>query len=387
MGVVIDATGGAGSPILAGVHLHVLLAASLIGVVTGLHVALGHALALYLVHAAATAWGGAEGDGSTVAVHAAAFLLVAGGAAVCGHLQGRAARRGRSELRALADLGPRLAAAPTPDAVAAVVATAAVDAFGFVRAVAVPVGIDGVSGTTTRHRLEPGSELDALLPGGEDVAVVAATDFVLVAEWGARRHRPLLAETLAALTEATSHAALAAATATLRGELHTLATTDGLTALVNRAAFDEELAAALADRRAQPVSVALVDLDHFKSVNDSYGHQVGDEVLRRAADAVRSVVRPGDTAARYGGEELVVVLPRCPALNAAGIAERLRAAIAATPGEPTVTASIGVATASIGTTPADLLAAADAALYDAKRSGRDRVVRARRRPAPAATSS
>jgi len=332
--------------------------------------------------------------------------------------------RGRERLvpgqgvRGLADLGPRLGAAASTDLVAAELARAAVTGLGFARTAVLhrpapgwravvdgdpSTSLDGSVdddptvaaaliglGAVTRSHLPPASVLAQLLPDASDVAIVGVDGdpaLVVAAEWDLRRGTALRTETLAALSEAASHAALAMATATLRAELERMATHDGLTALLNRATFDQRLAAALQDRRHQPVSVALVDLDHFKSVNDAYGHQVGDEVLRRSADAMRSILRPGDVAARYGGEELVLVLPGCGAADAARIAERLRSAIATAGTDPVVTASIGVATAEPGAPAAAVLTAADQALYRAKRSGRDRVVSAapaRRRPLVAA---
>lgn len=409
LAVAIDATGGVVSPLLAVVYLHVLLVASLIGTVTGLRIALVHAFALYLVHAAATVRETADLRPGVAATHAVGYLLVAGGAALCGHLQASAARRGRAELRGLADLGPRLGAASSVEKAAAELARATVVGLGFARAAVLhrsgtgwraslddgrsmalaasvdddPSVGDALSGrgAVTRRHLLDGSVLDELLPHASDVAIVGVDGepaLVVAAEWDLRRGTALRAETLSALEEATSHAALAMATATLRAELERLATHDGLTALLNRATFDERLAAALQDRRHQPVSVALVDLDHFKAVNDTHGHQVGDQVLRRSADAMRSVLRPGDVAARYGGEELVLILPGCAAADAELIAERLRAGIAAAGTDPVVTASIGVASADFGSSPEDILAAADEALYRAKRTGRDRVVSARR---------
>lgn len=418
LAVAIDATGGAVSPVVAVVYLHVVLVASLIGTITGLRIALLHAFALYLVQAATTTRVGGDLPPGVAATHAAGYLLVAGGAALCGHLQATAARRGRAELRGLADLGPRLGGAANADAVAAELQRAAVSGLGFARAAVVhradarwlaTIGEGRVveldrsadddptlsaalagQGAVARRHLPPGGVLDPLLPDASDVVIVGVDGqpaLVIVAEWDLRRGAALRAETLAALNEAASHAALAMATATLRGELERLATHDGLTALLNRATFDQRLSEALVDRRCQPVSVALVDLDHFKSVNDTYGHQVGDDVLRRSADAMRSILRPGDLAARYGGEELVLVLPGCGAADAARIAERLRSAIATAGTDPVVTASIGVATAEAGATASGVLAAADQALYRAKRSGRDRVVSAasaRRRPLVAA---
>lgn len=120
-------------------------------------------------------------------------------------------------------------------------------------------------------------------------------------------------------------------------------------------------------------------MDHFKLVNDTYGHNSGDEALRSFSQACMSLLRPSDTFARLGGEEFVVLLPSTDLQSAGEAAERLRVTIATTAIEVTgsvlhVTASLGCASTKGEGTLADLLAAADKALYTAKHSGRDRVI-------------
>ncbi len=165
------------------------------------------------------------------------------------------------------------------------------------------------------------------------------------------------------------------------------ATTDALTGLANRRAFDEALARewGRAVREDGELSLILLDVDHFKLFNDLYGHPAGDTGLRDVAAAIREVVRrPGDVAARYGGEEMAVILPGTPAEGAATVGEALRQAVRALgvahAGSPygTLTVSIGCATAraEVGRTipmPDGLLIGADGALYRAKHHGRDRV--------------
>ena len=134
--------------------------------------------------------------------------------------------------------------------------------------------------------------------------------------------------------------------------LRALATTDELTGLKNRRRFFEDLESqfALAARQRSPLSLVLLDVDHFKAYNDAFGHPAGDDVLRGVADALRSVTRGHDTVARYGGEEFAVLLPGTGPDVARGMAERLREAIErrAWPHRP-VTASFGVATTTPGT--------------------------------------
>ena len=127
-----------------------------------------------------------------------------------------------------------------------------------------------------------------------------------------------------------------------------------------------------------PVSVVLADLDHFKHINDTYGHLAGDAVLRETAHRMRDAIRPYDSIGRYGGEEFLLVLSNCDTLGAAAIAERLLQAvrkdtIVLAEATVSVTLSAGVATSGVLQDPETLVGAADAALYRAKRGGRDRV--------------
>jgi diguanylate cyclase (GGDEF)-like protein len=170
----------------------------------------------------------------------------------------------------------------------------------------------------------------------------------------------------------------------LRQDLTEQAVRDELTGLHNRryllSALEADLARAVAG--GNQLSVLLLDLDHFKAVNDAYGHAVGDELLRAVADALQAGTRSGDTLARYGGEEFVVVLPDTSAAAACDRADAIRHRIAAASvpagdARVSVTLSAGIATyPTCGTAPKDLLQAADEALYQAKALGRDRAVHA-----------
>jgi len=154
------------------------------------------------------------------------------------------------------------------------------------------------------------------------------------------------------------------------------AVTDGLTGLKNHRAFQESLHSAvqMAERLQQPLSLIMFDIDHFKQFNDTFGHPAGDELLRQVAQVLRESARAYDVAARYGGEEFALLLPNTTLEQAVQVAERLRQQIRAieNPHAP-VSASFGVATYRRGTPPATLVYEADAALYRAKRSGRDQV--------------
>ena len=154
---------------------------------------------------------------------------------------------------------------------------------------------------------------------------------------------------------------------------------DSLTGLYNRAYVDRVLDRLLDPDTAPPsgLCVAMVDLDHFKQVNDTCGHQAGDEALQRVARTLGDNLRGSEVLGRYGGEEFIIVFPETTADQALGIAERVRSALAAdeASSETAVTASIGVA-AYRGQPAHDLIAEADRALYEAKRAGRNRVRRA-----------
>jgi two-component system, cell cycle response regulator len=155
---------------------------------------------------------------------------------------------------------------------------------------------------------------------------------------------------------------------------------DGLTGLFNRRELDLRAreAIALANRHNRPFSCLLLDLDHFKLVNDTHGHAAGDTVLREAANRICDASRISDIVGRYGGEEFVVLLPETRADAAVAVADKLRALLAASPVEAgrdriAIRASIGVARWDDAMrVPSDLYAAADQALYRAKALGRDR---------------
>lgn len=184
----------------------------------------------------------------------------------------------------------------------------------------------------------------------------------------------LLEESRAALEA--KHAELLAAHA----RLEALATTDGLTGLKNRrtfdAAFDAQLA--LVDETCAPLSLLLVDIDHFKQINDTFGHQAGDSYLQLLASLLQRYTRETDIVARYGGEEFAIILPNTSHLGTLAVAEKLRTIVEAeTWMADNITISLGAATRSptLGSK-AQLIAAADHALYFSKAHGRNRVTHA-----------
>ncbi len=168
--------------------------------------------------------------------------------------------------------------------------------------------------------------------------------------------------------------------------LEALATTDALTGLANRRVLQERLEREIqrAARSRKELALVMIDVDHFKRYNDNLGHLAGDDCLRQVAAALRTAAsRPADLVARYGGEEFAILLPETPAAQAAVIADTVRQTILklglphpSSPTAPYVTISAGVAGVlpAAGSEPAELIAAADAALYLAKQGGRNRAL-------------
>lgn len=169
----------------------------------------------------------------------------------------------------------------------------------------------------------------------------------------------------------------------MEAQLERMAITDSLTGLPNRRALDLTLEAEMhrARREQRELAVLMVDIDHFKRVNDTYGHAMGDAVLAEVAHRVESSARrPGDFVCRYGGEEFVVVLPETSSAGADLVAENIRANVAAAPVVThgmsiEITVSVGIASARGDDEPGELIARSDTALYTAKRAGRNRVAR------------
>jgi len=183
---------------------------------------------------------------------------------------------------------------------------------------------------------------------------------------------------------------LAIANIALRERLRNQALRDPLTGLYNRRYMEDMLErfTVLSERSASPVSVIMIDLDHFKRLNDEHGHAMGDAILREAAAAVAGAMRQSDVACRYGGEELLILLPDCSMESAMAKAEILRARIEGLSDlhDVRVTASFGVSTLpETAALASDLVTSADAALYQSKQGGRNRVTAAPRRASVAAT--
>lgn len=220
-----------------------------------------------------------------------------------------------------------------------------------------------------------------LLPGANNVIVIPlqieGNDLgIIVLEHGGQ---PLSARvpkrTLLLLSQFAGHAALVLRNTRLLAERERLAAIDGLTGLANRREFDQVLAGEVnrSERSSEPLSLVVLDVDHFKTINDTRGHLAGDEVLRSIAQVLSGAVREMDLVARYGGEEFALVLPRCDQEDAVRVVERITTASRDRDDLEGVTLSAGVATLPLNANDAvSLVAAADEALYESKRGGRDR---------------
>jgi two-component system, cell cycle response regulator len=418
---VLALTGGPGSVLAFLVLVHVVAVTLLLSFRTGLKAALWHALLLFAMSWLQGAGVVDEGPGTSAeqaaVIVTVALLLLAVASAWFSSLNEGQLRRGKTEARILAGMAGCMAALRHPTELVHALLAAVADAFvgrrtalvlhddgggtarAFVLAVGgtleqvacgpAPGGEAPVDATPTLARRLVGENhalLAVALPGADNVVVVplvaeGRTLGSLAVEWGGGRGTRVSAGTVTLLGQLAAHAALALRTAALQAEVERLARTDALTGLPNRRVFQETLARelAVAARRGTSCGLVVLDVDHFKAVNDTHGHQAGDEVLRRIGAVLAEACRGTDVAARYGGEEFAVVVPDCTPPEALAVAERVRAAVAASPGTFPVTMSAGVATypADAGDA-AGLVAAADAALYRAKRQGRDRSVRFRR---------
>jgi diguanylate cyclase (GGDEF)-like protein len=199
----------------------------------------------------------------------------------------------------------------------------------------------------------------------------------LAARWKAEKMTQSLNQNLESMVESR--------TAELRKaykQLEYQASHDSLTELLNRRAIFEVLRREISriNRTNNPITIILTDIDHFKSINDTYGHSMGDAVLVETAKRLKEGIRPYDSVGRIGGEEFLVVLPECNSEDGMVVAERIRASVARDlfiiPGQTfSITTSVGLATTSPGQTiePDSLITAADQALYRAKREGRNRI--------------
>ena len=426
---VMYQTGGATSPLRFLMYVHVIAVMLLASYRTGLKVTAWDALLMFVVYYAQAAGvlkvreglsGALPGEGSlftqVVLFNISALVVIALVTARFSALNERELKRRKADVEDLAAMGAELENRREPSEVAEVLLNNVTESFGFKRGV-ILVGNDqdmrlsafkapgepasirpGVDASVTaaitsrepqlKKELDPEADprLASLLPFARNVAI-----FPLIAEGKAMgvlavehpgRTARIERRVVEMVRQFVSHAALTLQNAQLYQQVQKQAETDALTGIANRRTFEGTLEKELsrAARNGEQVTLAIFDIDHFKSLNDTYGHQTGDEVLKKVAAALAEASRDFDTPARYGGEEFVVVLPSCSSKESLMVAERLRRSISDIETVTPVTASAGVATFPTHASDiASLIKAADEALYESKRAGRDRVTRSRRR--------
>ena len=414
-------TGSTTSPLRYAMLLHLGAVCLLASYRTGIKLAVWHSLLLFTIRnmiaghvLTETSPPNLTGFGSAdhrLAIFIVVLWLVAISTSTLSAINERELRRRRGDLEALTSLAEQIERTDDSSSVARTLLDAAVTTYGFPRGVVLasaegqlPVlasyGLDedvarrpGRPGPSLVVRqahdskgtvLVRGLDVEAdpwlarLLPGASNLVVVPLSAegrslgaLVVEHPGGARIQRRVVT----GLERSASYAALALRNAWLLEQVQRLAATDGLTKIANRRTFEATLEreVARATRSAEHVSLVMVDIDHFKALNDTHGHQAGDEVLRNVAAALSCECRDFDTPARYGGEEFAIILPGCGPDEARDIAERLRGSVSAAPSIVPITASAGVATYPSHAGDADtLVRAADEALYRSKHAGRNR---------------
>ncbi|MDP9100864.1 MAG: sensor domain-containing diguanylate cyclase [Actinomycetota bacterium] len=416
-------TGGSTSPVRYAILLHLgavcLVGSSRLGLLT----ALGQSVLLTGAFLAARSGalpdtdrvpvGVAGTSGQRLAIFVTVLWLVALVTSTLSAVNERELRRRRTDLEALTALAEALERSRDSASVARALLDAVAEGLGFRRGLVLagpegdlpllaslgldedtarrpgPPGPSAVVGRAYRVRetllvdgLDPGADpwLSRLLPGAGHLVVVPLSAEgrsigVLVVEHDSRGGSGIARRVVLALERSASYAALALRNAWLLEQVQRLAATDGLTKIANRRTFEATLERELARaaRSGDHVSLVMLDIDHFKMLNDDHGHPAGDDVLRRVASQLSAACRDFDTPARYGGEEFAVILPGCGPDLAGQTAERLRASVSMGSASPSVTASAGAACFPTQASDAGaLIRAADQALYRAKSLGRDR---------------
>ena len=426
LALVAYTTGGTQSPLRFLVYLHIIAVTLMTSYRTGMKIAIWHALLFFVTFYAQTSGilpqVAVEADPSGEApsfFNVVPLLLVAVGTMAFSSVNERELRRRKSDLETLTATAERLEDATEPHEIARLVLEGAAAASNVPRAVLIaappwmtpqllayhgelspptdlPASVDGIvkSAWDARaprltRKLDPVDDayLSALMPDAQNVAVVplfaeGRPIGAMVVQHPGKSNR-VERRAIATLSQFAAHASLALRNAWLLEEIRKMAATDALTGIANRRTFEQVLEQEMsrARRNGDQVTLVMLDIDHFKKLNDNHGHQVGDAVLKATGAALAESCRDFDTPARYGGEEFAVILPSCSPKESLLAGDRLRAAIAGSDLPVDVTASAGVATFPVhASDPQGLIRAADEALYESKRSGRDRVTRSRRTP-------
>ena len=419
---VTFATGGPTSPLRFVVYLHLIAVTLLASYRTGLKIALWHSLMFFVAfYAQLAGWvdpfvpiqGTVEQAAASFnrlsVLNVIAFWFVAIGTAAFSAINERELRRNRDDFGRIATFAVELEEVTEPRAVARVTLKRLVANFGGMRGVFV-AGRDSLrilayEGEVPYAQVKANADslvlhawrdrrvrlvrqahasdnpmITALFPQGRGLMIVPL--FVEAAPVGAIiiEHGGGVAvierRVISLIEQFAAYSGLALSNAWAVEEVKRLAQVDPLTGIANRATFQETLAREMSrsERGGDPFSLLLLDIDNFKQVNDTHGHQVGDDVIRGVAYALTSSKRDFDSAARYGGEEFAIILPGCSAQDSRAIADRFRKRVAGITEPVPVTASVGVATfPQDGASAKDIIKAADDALYESKRSGRDRV--------------
>jgi diguanylate cyclase (GGDEF)-like protein len=421
-------SGGTQSPLRFLVYTHLIAVTLLTSYRTGTKIAVWHLLLLVATFQAQViglleprgALAGALAGGLSVyqplILAALAIALITLGTAPFSSLNERELRRRKGDLEVLADLTEELENAQGAARVSSTLLERTCETFGFERG-AVLAGTDGrlslMAGRETRKlpeetiavdgaidrawdkrdallvdRFDPTADpsLTKLLPAAKNLLVVplvadAQPLGVLAVEQPAHKGDVIERRTISMVSQFASHGALAIRNAWLLEQVQRMAETDALTGVSNRRAFETaiEREVARATRYGEELTLIMLDIDHFKSLNDTYGHQAGDEVLRKVGAAIRLYSRESDTAARYGGEEFAILLPSCTRQQSFSAAARLRQLISEIDTVAPITVSAGIATYPAHAHTADgLVRAADDALYESKRAGRNRATRSTR---------
>ena len=416
-------TGGAQSPLRFLLYIHLVAVTLLASYRTGLKIALWHSLLVFVGYYSQLAGfldpveiqlegGKVTTDFHRLSVYnVMAFWVVAIGTTAFSSLNERELRRRGVDLESLAEMAAEMDNVNTTADAASCLTNVAGDTFQFPRVAVLAPSLKGVRVMSQRDCGESDSEssrtdlllerawnehaplvvdhlseeenpvLGALFPGAERLIIVplfaeGSPVGALVGEESSRRKYRMDGRALAVVEQFASHGALALSNVQLLEQVQRAAETDALTGLANRTVFDEALSREVgrSARSGEPLGLVMLDIDHFKRLNDSHGHQVGDDVLRALARALSADSRDFDTVARYGGEEFAVVLPGSGIAETRSAAERMRVAIERLEIATSITASFGVASLPANALDASsLLASADRALYESKRLGRNRV--------------
>ena len=425
---LIYLTGGTQSPLRFMTFVHLIAVTLIASYRTGLKIALWHSILFFSVFYAEKAeildpindLGKPASFVERYSVfNVLAFWLVALATAAFSRLNERELRKSQFDFARLARMGTELEHASCPEDVGRHLLEHLKESYGFKRGVVLaapsgdptlvasigvtdipplPEGRDAVVDRAYRQReallirkLDPESNkiLARMLPFARHLVIVPlfAENLplgVLVLEQPGRVGR-IERRVVSMIGQSASHAALALRNAWLLEQVQKLAEVDALTNVANRRTFEHTLAQELSrsKRHGEPLTLVMLDVDHFKKFNDTHGHRAGDEALSRVARALAYESRDFDTVARYGGEEFAVVLPGASSRESLIAGERLRKAVSEIEGlAAPVTASAGVATYPTHAADAEsLIRIADEALYESKRAGRNRVTRSRRRGA------